>query len=75
VTAAPVGSTASVVTTTVSGNGANALIGPLQPQTTYQITVAGMDPAGPSPASAPVSITTGASTIPPGAPTPIRARR
>ncbi len=73
VTATPVGSTASVVTTTVSGNGANALIGPLQPQTAYQITVASTDPAGSSPASAPVSITTGASTIPPGAPTSVSA--
>ncbi len=73
VTATPVNSTASAVSTTVSGNGASALVGPLEPRTTYQITVASTDPAGSSAASAPVTITTGASTIPPGAPKGVSA--
>ena len=73
VTATPVHSTASVVTTKVSGDGASALVGPLEPRTTYQITVASTDPAGSSASSAPVSITTGASSIRPGAPTGVSA--
>lgn len=73
VTATPVNSTASVVTATASGNGTSALIGPLQPQTTYQITVLSTDAGGSSAASAPVSITTSASAIPPGAPTGLSA--
>jgi hypothetical protein len=73
VTATPVNSTASAVTASVSGNDASALIGPLQPHTTYQITVASADAAGSSAASARVSIATGASTIPPGSPTGVSA--
>jgi hypothetical protein len=45
----------------------------LEPKTTYQITVVSNDAAGPSSPSAPLSITTGASTIPPGAPTGLSA--
>jgi hypothetical protein len=73
VTATPVNSTASVVTATVSGSATSALIGPLEPHTTYRITVASTDAAGSSAASAAVSITTGASTIRPGAPTGLSA--
>jgi hypothetical protein len=53
VTATPVGSPAPVLTTTVSGSGTSALIGPLQPKTTYQVTVVSNDAAGPSASSAP----------------------
>jgi len=75
VTATPVGTTAvSAVTTTVSGNSSSALIGPLQPQTTYQITVVSTDPAGSSSAGGPVTVTTGASVLAPGAPTGVQAR-
>jgi hypothetical protein len=75
VTATPVGSTtAAAVTITVSGNAAAALLGPLQPQTTYQITVASTDVAGSSAPSSPVSVTTAASALAPGAPTGVRAR-
>ena len=73
VTATPVNSTASVVTATVGGDATRAVIGPLQPRTTYRLTVASADAAGSSVASAAVSITTGASTIPPGAPTGVSA--
>lgn len=73
VIATPVNSTASVLESTVSGSATNALIGPLEPHTTYQITVVSQDPAGSSAPSGAVSITTGASTIPPGAPTDVRA--
>jgi hypothetical protein len=73
VTATPVGSTAPVVTATVSGNETQALIGALEPLTTYRITVASADAAGSSPASAAVSITTGTSTVRPGAPTGLTA--
>ena len=62
-----------MVTAAVSGNGATARVGPLEPRTTYQITVASTDPAGLSASSAAVSITTGASSIPPGAPTGVSA--
>jgi hypothetical protein len=74
VTATPVGSTASVVTATVSGNGTSALIGPLQPLTTYQITVVNTDAAGSSPASSPLSLTTPGSSVVPSAPTGVTAR-
>jgi hypothetical protein len=73
VTATPVGSTASVVTTTVTGSGASALIGPLQPQTTYQLTVVSTDAAGSSAPSAPITVVTGASAAAPGAPTGVTA--
>ena len=73
VTATPVGSTAQVVTATVSGSATRALFGPLEPRTTYRITVASADAAGSSPASSAVSVTTGASRTPPGPPAGVRA--
>jgi hypothetical protein len=51
VTATPVGSTAPVLTTTVSGPATSALIAPLQRHTTYQITVTNSDDEGTSQAS------------------------
>jgi hypothetical protein len=73
VTATPVGSSAPVVTATVTGNATTVLIGPLAPLTTYQITVASIDAAGSSPASVAVPVTTAASSLPPGAPTAVTA--
>jgi hypothetical protein len=74
VTAAPVSSTAPVVTTTVTGTANSVYVGPLQPQTTYSITVVSNDGAGSSPASSPISFTTPASAIVPPAPTGVTAR-
>ncbi|MGH2925340.1 MAG: fibronectin type III domain-containing protein [Solirubrobacterales bacterium] len=74
VTATPVGSTAPVVTVPVSGSNASAVIGPLEPQTTYQITVVSTDAAGSSPPSDPATLTTAVSAIPPGAPTGVAGR-
>ena len=73
VTATPVNSTASVLTTTVAGPATNGIISPLQPQTTYQITVVTTSISGVSPASAPISVTTSPATVPPGAPTGVAA--
>jgi hypothetical protein len=75
VTATPLGfATAPAVTNTVTGNGASALLGPLQPQTTYQISVLSTDAAGSGPPSGAVTVTTGASALLPGAPTNVKAR-
>jgi len=73
-TATPVGSTASSVTTIVSGSAASGLVGPLQPQTTYQLTVVNTDAGGSSPASSPISITSSQAAIAPSAPTGVTAR-
>jgi hypothetical protein len=54
ITATPVGSSAPVLTTTVSGNASSALIGPLQPSTTYRITVTDSDREGTSASSNPI---------------------
>ncbi|HEV2394493.1 MAG TPA: fibronectin type III domain-containing protein [Verrucomicrobiae bacterium] len=72
-TAAPVNSTASVLTTTVAGPGANGVIPMLQPQTTYQITVVSTSIGGTGPASTPIDVTTEAASIPPSAPTNVMA--
>jgi hypothetical protein len=54
VTATPVGSTAPVLTTTVSGPATSTLVEPLQRRTTYRITVTSSDAEGTSQASTPV---------------------
>lgn len=54
VTATPVASTAPVLTATVSGSATSALVGPLQPSTTYQITVTNTDAEGASQTSSPI---------------------
>jgi fibronectin type III domain protein len=54
VTATPVGSSAPVLSATVSGTATSALVGPLQPATTYAITVTNTDAEGTSPASSPI---------------------
>ena len=69
VTATPVNSSASVLTTTVAGSATNGVISSLQPQTTYQITVVNTTISGSSPASTPISVTTSPASVPPSAPT------
>jgi hypothetical protein len=68
-TATPVNSPASVLTTTVTGPAISGAIDLLQPQTTYQITVVNNALSGSSPASVPVTRTTGAASVAPSAPT------
>jgi hypothetical protein len=59
VTATPVGSGAPVLTTTVSGGSSSALVGPLQPNTKYKITVTNTDAEGTSEASSPIEAASG----------------
>jgi hypothetical protein len=73
VTATPVNSTASVLTTTVAGSATNGVISTLQPQTTYQITIVNTTISGSSPASTPISVTTSPASVPPSAPTGVTA--
>jgi hypothetical protein len=74
ITATPIGSTAPTVTTTVSGSAGSGAVGPLQPQTTYQITVVSTDAGGSSPSSSPISATTQAASVAPSAPAGVTAR-
>jgi hypothetical protein len=60
VTATPVASSAPVLTASVSGSATSALVGPLQPSTTYRITVTNTDAEGTSPASSPIEATSAA---------------
>lgn len=70
VTATPVGSTAPVLTATVSGAGASAVIAPLARHTTYRITVTNSDAEGTSPESSPIeAYSEGTPPPPPGAET------
>jgi hypothetical protein len=72
VTATPVGSSAPVLTTTVSGGATTAIVGPLAPLTTYRITVTDTDAEGTSAASAPIEATSPNSDgEAPGAPPPV----
>src|SRR5262249_16248885 len=57
-TATPVDLTTPILSATVSGGTATGLIGPLQPQTTYQITVVSTTIGGSSPPSDPITVTT-----------------
>jgi hypothetical protein len=54
VTATPVEGTAPVVTATVAGGGSYAVLEPLQPSTTYRITVTNSDQEGTSQPSEPI---------------------
>ena len=74
VTATPVNSTNPVLTTAVAGPATNGVISPLQPQTTYQITVVTASITGSSPASAPISVASSPAIIPPSAPTGVSAK-
>ncbi len=72
-TATPINSTAAVLTTIVAQSGTSGVISPLQPGTTYQITVANNTISGSSPPSAQVTLTTSPATIVPGVLTNITA--
>jgi Fibronectin type III domain len=73
-TATPVNnSTASNLTTTVTGPAANGVIPTLQPATSYQITVVSTTIGGDSPASSPTHVTTEAASVAPSAPTNVVA--
>ena len=72
-TAAPVNSTAPVLTASVIGSATNGVISPLQPQTTYQIIVVTTSISGSSSDSVPISVTSSPATIPPSAPTNVMA--
>ena len=72
-TATPVNSTNSVLTTTVTGPATNGVIAMLQPATTYQITAVSTTIGGPGPASTPISVTSSLATTPPSAPTNVVA--
>jgi hypothetical protein len=73
-TATPVNSAASILTTTVSGSATTGAILSVQPQTTYQITVVNTTIGGSSPASSPATLTTSPATIRPSAPTGVAVR-
>jgi hypothetical protein len=73
ITATPVGSTASTVSATETGSATTGFVGPLQPLTTYQITVVSTDAGGSSPPSAPVTVTTQPASVAPAAPTGVTA--
>ncbi len=72
-TATPVNSTASVLTATVTGRATTGIIPSLQPQTTYQITVANTTLGGSGQPSSPISLTTLPATIAPSAPAGVSA--
>jgi hypothetical protein len=73
ITATPVGSTAQTVSATIMGPATDGPVGPLQPSTTYQITVVSTDAGGTSPASNPISLTTQPASVAPAAPTGVTA--
>jgi hypothetical protein len=56
ITATPVGSTAPVLTATASGGWSSAFLSPVQPNTTYSVTVTNTDAEGTSAASTPIEI-------------------
>jgi hypothetical protein len=72
-TATPVNSTASTLSTTGAGSATTGVIAALQPQTTYQITVVNTTLSGSSPPSMPVMVTTHPPSMPPSAPTGVTA--
>jgi hypothetical protein len=72
-TAMPVNSTASILTTTVAGSATTGVISSLQPQTTYQVTVVTTTISGSSAVSTPITVTTFAASVPPSAPTGVTA--
>ncbi len=67
VTATPVSSTAPVLSATAGGPTSSVILGPLQPHTTYEITVTNTDPEGTSLASAPIEAHSEGTAPPPPA--------
>jgi hypothetical protein len=72
-TATPVDSTDSAITVSVTGSDATGLVGPLQPETTYQITVVSSTVGGSGPASTPIEARTATASVPPSAPAGVTA--
>ena len=72
-TATPVNSTVSVVTTIVGGSATNGLVGPLQADTTYNITVVSITIGGSSGQSNALTLTTSPATVAPSVPTGVTA--
>ncbi len=72
-TATPVNSTNSVLTTTVADSATAGAILSVQPQTMYQITVVNTTIRGPGPVSSPVTVTTSPATVSPSAPATVTA--
>jgi hypothetical protein len=72
-TATPVDSTAPILMATVAGSAVTELIGPLQPQTTYQITVVSTTIGGSSLPSDPITVMTVPASVVPSAPTGVTA--
>jgi hypothetical protein len=72
--ATPVDSTASMLTSTIGGSAAAGLLGPLQPKTTYRLTVVNSTIGGSGPASDPISVRTAVASIAPSAPKGLQAK-
>jgi hypothetical protein len=72
--AAPVASSAPILVSTITGPAETGLIGPLEPSTTYEITVANTTIGGSGAPSDPIYITTTAASILPSAPAGVTAR-
>jgi hypothetical protein len=73
VTATPINSPAPVLTTIVNGPASNTVLSPLQPQTTYEITVVSTTLSGSGPSSTPLDVTSSPATEPPAAPAGVTA--
>jgi hypothetical protein len=74
ITATPAGSAAQTLALTVSGTATTGLIGPLQPSTSYKITVVTTDAGGSSAPSSALVVSSHAASIAPSAPTSVAAR-
>jgi hypothetical protein len=72
--AAPVNAAAAVLTAAVSGAAVTGLVGPLQPATTYRVTVVSSTIGGSGPASTAIEVTTVPASIPPSAPGGVTAK-
>ncbi len=68
VTATPLAGSAPIVTLTFPASALSAVVGPLQPSTTYAITATSVNPAGSSSPSVAVTLTTTAATVAPSRP-------
>jgi hypothetical protein len=73
ISATPVNPPGTAVTASIGGSATNGLVGPLQPQTTYQVTVVSTTLGGTSAASVPLNATTNPATTLPSAPTGLSA--
>jgi hypothetical protein len=73
-TATPVSSTAPVLTIAVSGSTTTALVGPLQPQTMYEISIVNTTLGGSGPASTEITATTAVASVTPSAPGSVAAK-